>query len=91
MRPSTSRRSRRPTSGTSTGSSTIWSRRHAVGAVPVTLSAAVDEDVLHISALVCTHARTCTSMSLSMAQAIKSEGGFVWACKNYDGALWLQC
>ena len=20
-----------------------------------------------------------------VAQAIKSEGGFVWACKNYDG------
>lgn len=24
--------------------------------------------------------------TLSSAQVIKSEGGFVWACKNYDGA-----
>ncbi len=24
-------------------------------------------------------------MHVSCAQAIKSEGGFVWACKNYDG------
>ena len=26
-----------------------------------------------------------------VAQMIKSEGGFVWACKNYDGDVQSDC
>jgi isocitrate dehydrogenase len=30
-----------------------------------------------------------------VAQTVKSEGGFVWACKNYDGwwrcSIWSSC
>lgn len=26
-----------------------------------------------------------TAVMCGMLQALKSEGGFVWACKNYDG------
>lgn len=27
----------------------------------------------------------CLDLRESLMQALKSEGGFIWACKNYDG------
>lgn len=33
----------------------------------------------------CMHGTAGHFFVLHMLQALKSEGGFIWACKNYDG------